>query len=418
MHPRLNFEQFQKERKQRKRRRALLWVACTACLMLLIIVGAKTFALNNFPPDKVINLVDKEIVKKNRLKLNSTFQKMGTVQSQEKVNSEPSGTRRTFSSEKNHDSVTVKKQATIFQNFRVEEISQAGNGVEPNPFAATLSRSRAQKDSANQDAVLMQSEEVSDLRIEVEEMTKFEINIEGSSAQDEGKQNAVVAMNKVSTERTPVGVELQWIGLHSSILGGNRAGAYKSLNSFSIGAQIPVKMSIAKRLFIVPNYKIYRYQLQHEYSWEGTQYAPGSIIGYNESKSGYEPILSDTLNGVFTRTIRINGQISEAYLPIEARFSIYRYGRIHAELKVSGGMRFRASTKGFWNNETEMLPLTQIVGTRGRIGAFLGTGFEISKEMNQLEMFAQGQGILMHTASPYERQSRFHLSMGIRKRFK
>lgn len=168
------------------------------------------------------------------------------------------------------------------------------------------------------------------------------------------------------------------------------------------------------QLLISPNYQVNRYQFQYEFSWKGEKDAPGSVVSYRELNAGYQPILTDTINGVFTRRVRSNGQVSEAFLPIEAQWIFHNSGPIKIEVNAFTGVRIRTGASGSWSDENGIQPVNLLLGDQGRISPYVGAGAEVMVGTKYMEFFVLGKSLYLSSGSAYESRNRLQIITGLR----
>jgi len=410
MHSRLNFGQFQKERKQRQKRRALFWIVGISSAILLVAALSKTGTLDRLvldSRDRESN-VETEALRKAKLTTDQVKgQAEAAVQKVEQLQPEITP----ISVDKGDVAPSVRAVETADVDPKLAHISADENPVSAN--SATTDQ------GAGDGRALVKKEVAAEAERGVQPLVQDEVseNEEALEVEDEGVGGELATNEPLSKTGGSVGADLQWLPVHSAILGGNEDGSYRSLNSIQIGVKIPVVSKGGVRVLIAPNYLVNRYQFQYEYSWEGEKYAPGSVVGYRESNSGYEPILSDTVRGTFTRTVRSNGQISELFLPMEAHWTLYSAGPLHVDMNALTGVRIRTGAMGQWNGEAGMLPVELMLGTQGRISPMIGAGVEAAVGMEFMELFVRGQSMYIGTNSPYEKRARYQMGVGLRARF-
>lgn len=392
MHPRLNFWQFNKERNQRKKRTTKYWIVSISA-MLIVFVLIKDGPIDRFllkeavPLEKIEkNSNNNEQIYDVKDSINSEKQglfEMGQVEVEESHN--PLINNEVLNTEE-HESAIIPLKSNQTDDVKIKSsliVSKDQDDNEPNEVESIIHNVMLEDGSA----------------------VKLE---EGASSEK------LIEQEKNEYNRRSLKFETQWLPVQSSILAVTEGSKFRSLNSFGAGVEIPLTSKEGIQLLISPNYQVNRYQFQYEYSWVGYNHAPGSVVSYRESNAGYQPILSDTINGVFTRRVRSNGQVSEAYLPIEAQWIFYNSGPIKIEVNAFTGVRIRTRASGIWSDENGIQPVNLLLGNQGRISPYFGVGAEVMVNTKYLELFVRGQSLYLNTGSVFESRNRHQIVTGLR----
>ena len=400
MHPRLNFEQFQKERKQRQKRRALLWIVGITSAILLVAALSKAGTLHS---------------------LSFSQKSDGATQ----LHQEPAE-REEYRAVLEQNDNCADELATSFMEIVSDELrtTEWTRVMGSNPFdamnvaamkvtAMDQSADRGQ-DDLGRSSVVVEAE--TERVVEVQEGEEEPMDVLATEI-GAGSENKKLATKERKRKQPFMGFSMQWLPMHSAVLCGNDDGSYRSLNSGSIGVQIPVAERHGVRVLIAPSYQVNRYQFQYEYSWQGRKYAPGSIIGYRETGTGYEPILSDSISGTFTRNVRSNGQVAEAFLPLVAEWTLVARGPWRVEVNTAAGLRVRTGASGNWSDETGIRPLADILGTKANFSPYVSAASEASVHLNYVQLFVRGESRYIQTMNAAEERARFQVGLGLRAQF-
>jgi len=394
MHPRLNFEQFNKERNQRKKRTTKYWIVSISA-MLIVFVLIKDGPIDCFLLKEAVPL------EKNEKNSNNNEQISGVKDS---INSEKQGLYEMgqVEVEKSYNPV-INNEVLNTEEHELDTIPLKSNQTDDVKIKTPLIVSKDQDDNEPNEVESI----IHNVMLEGGSAVKLE---EGASSEKLSEQE------KNEYNRRLLKFETQWLPVQSAILVVTEGSKFRSLNSFGVGVKIPLtsKAKEGIQLLISPNYQVNRYQFQYEFSWKGDTYAPGSVVSYRESNAGYQPILSDTINGVFTRRVRSNGQVSAAFLPIEAQWIFYNSGPIKMEVNAFTGVRIRTRASGRWSDENGIQPVNLLLGDQGRISPYLGVGAEVMVNTKYLELFVRGQSLYLNTGSVFESRNRYQIVTGLR----
>ena len=392
MHPRLNFEQFNQERKQHKKRITMYWIVSISA-MLIVFILIKDGPFEGF--------IFHEAVPLDKIEMNSNNnEQMSGVKDSIKSDEQCLYEMGQVEVEKSHNPI-INSEVLNREENELDTIPLTSNQTDDVKIKSPLIVSRDQEDNERQ-AV----EPIIPIGMPEEELAlKLE---EGASSEK------LIEQEKNENNRTVLKFETKWLPVQSALFQVTEGSKFRSLNSFGIGVKIPLISKEGIQLLISPNYQVNRYQFQYEFSWKGEKYAPGSVVGYRESNAGYQPILSDTINGVFTRRVRSNGQVSEAFLPIEAQWIFHNSGPIKIEVNALTGVRIRTRASGSWSDENGIQPVNLLLGDQGRISPYLGVGAEVMVNTKYLELFVRGQSLYLNTGSVFESRNRYQIVTGLR----
>lgn len=392
MHPRLNFEQFNQERKQHKKRITMYWIVSISA-MLIVFILIKDGPFEGF--------IFHEAVPLDKIEMNSNNnEQMSGVKDSIKSDEQGLYEMGQVEVEKSHNPI-INNEVLNREENELDTIPLTSNQTDDVKIKSPLIVSRDQEDNE-----LQAVEPIIPIGMPEEELAvKLE---EGASSEK------LIEQEKNENNRTVLKFETKWLPVQSAIFQVTEGSKFRSLNSFGIGVKIPLISKEGIQLLISPNYQVNRYQFQYEFSWKGEKYAPGSVVGYRESNAGYQPILSDTINGVFTRWVRSNGQVSEAFLPIEAQWIFHNSGPIKIEVNALTGVRIRTRASGSWSDENGIQPVNLLLGNQGRISPYVGAGAEAIVSTKYLELFVRGQSLYLRTQSIYERGKRCQIVTGLR----
>ena len=123
---------------------------------------------------------------------------------------------------------------------------------------------------------------------------------------------------------------------------------YRALNSFNLALRLEVARFNQWVVTIEPQYNEQRFQLQFSGQYAASIYAPGSLIGYQQTVKGFEPIIADTVQGVTNRTQYENGSQREFSLPVSVARPLLVRGPYSLLAGGALGLHYRAAYRGSW----------------------------------------------------------------------
>lgn len=388
MHPRLNFDQFQKERKQRAKRRAILWASAilSAILLIALLSRAQT-------TDRASELP----VPMQAPKLAPTQQVPPTVQQQFNVHALESPGSAQVSSSIRATAAISPKSTTYYKPTEVAVPVASSTAI----FANLAPAKADTTDYATVEAALIKSAGDSVHSPEIEQPR--------GGAEEKLAHEAL----RPNGHQIPILLSLEWLPYHSPIASPEE-GRYVSLNSVQLGVSVPLTNWNQLKISANPSVLYSRYQFQHEYSWEGNLYAPGSIVGYRQVLSGFEPVIADSVRGVFTRVLRENGAITETFLPVGIQLPLFYRHDVEASLGAEAGLRVLMGARGSWYTSNSVNPVSESILPQGiSLHPFVTSQFRISYSTAHLQWFTQLKAAWHPSENVALSQSRIFTSVGV-----
>lgn len=144
---------------------------------------------------------------------------------------------------------------------------------------------------------------------------------------------------------------------------------YRALNSFNLALRLEVARFNQWVVAIEPQYNDQRFQLQFSGQYAASIYAPGSLIGYLQTVKGFEPIIADTVRGITTRTQYENGSQREFSLPVSVSRPLLVRGPYSLLAGGALGVHYRAAYRGSWVVEDRPVSLAATPAQWGLLAA-------------------------------------------------
>ena len=380
LHPKLNWDQFQKLRAQRRRRKRLLVFfllsALGVSLTFVILHFVEPQASQNKPTQQPVSVFDAPTVKKDAQNITQNIKNDSAVSiSTTSVDaaSEKLASQKPISSTtaQNGGGNTLTQQAVVptekitDQNLLPSTPSQNGGGTTATQqivVAAVPSPSQKDAEAAENKQQLPDSESTLDAaHISAIEPKDSGDLMEGSAQitpQTVGNPAATASKTK-SRLHLPLYLHVQWMPWHAPELEVPALPAvtnleYVPLNSFSTALQLQILERKKWRLVVAPQYQEQRFQTQYQTANEDFTYAPNSIVGYVQLVKQIFPVYGDTVQGTYYRNVRTNGVIREFVLPVAFEAVLFDYKNLSLKTGGAVGLQYIAMRKLQWI-ETEAL---------------------------------------------------------------
>lgn len=407
LHPKLNWEAFQKARARRKRRRWLwwfVWLSTSACIAGLVVVQLTSTPTN--PPAEKPVMANIE-VSADPVKAPLRTEAPETGQSTEKVAAaQQQGQSEQFrSAEKSPVSESRLNPATPEQPVlatskrssaaqaastvdALEEAEQAAalpsNATTTNPASATASDDTfTQKAAPATPAV---SEKATAEPIEKTKPLKLQSLMR--QLLDLPTTLALVPVTALPTPykedrdekkvkvpvKNPIWLSLAWSPWHSAEFLAPELDAmtelnYRALNSTQAVLRIQLKALPKGSVTIEPQFIEQRFQTQFNGQFAEKMYAPGSVVGYLQTVKGIEAVISDSVPGISRLSLRQNGVQREFSLPVMVDYAIYRKGYFQVSTAASLGLHYRARYQGLWYDGVQLVALKETPAMLGLLAA-------------------------------------------------
>lgn len=170
---------------------------------------------------------------------------------------------------------------------------------------------------------------------------------------------------------------VSYIPYHSSRLVNTEYSEYRALNSFVTSITIPVFKLKPINASVSPMLMVHRYQMQYEAQYEGQKYMPGSIVGYHRIGPDILPIYGDSINGMFSRTIRKNGIFADIVVPLELQYTLVETQKTNLLTTLSTGLVYRPITRGKWSDNIDVYELESYQIWNGQFAFGLSANYKM-----------------------------------------
>lgn len=169
-------------------------------------------------------------------------------------------------------------------------------------------------------------------------------------------------------------ISLAWVPWHTAELRTDQAPTggslqYRPLNSANLSFGVAVFTRDRWQLSIAPQYALQRFQMQLKGDLESFQIAPGTIVGYIQDFKGIEPIVSDTVRGKSLVRAYANGAQHDLFLPVTFSAQLWSRNSLQVRFNVSAGMNYVLMQRGQWFNGVEIYTLNAASSRFGLLGA-------------------------------------------------
>ncbi len=362
LHPKLNWEEFERVRAERKRRKFWLWFGATFGLIAL--VGATSYWVYVEPAaeqTKTRSRVEKPLIQQQ-----PTQQPEGALAEENLIFTQPNTpTKPTQKATATPAKVTTTVRETSLLTAVKDENEVATNitAVESEPVTA----------------------------VPLPEVVQQSVEAKPTPAEPTSPAPSVVAAETVDSLpavadqqlapkklRTPRKLDswlaLSWVPWHTAELRTDRSPAggslkYRPLNSVQLSWGVSVVKRERWRLSVEPQYALQRFQMQLKGDLESFQIAPGSVVGYIQDFKGIEPIISDTVRGKALVQAYANGAQHDLFLPVTLTAQLWSRNSLQVRFNVSAGMNYVLLQRGQWFNGAEIYSLNAAAGRFGLMGA-------------------------------------------------
>jgi len=345
LHPKLNWENFQKVRARRKRKKWLLWftVATTvACLTGFLFVQYNSPLAP--PIEEQATALTPEVSDSAALPANAE-------DLNKKENKSP------IASQKLKKSISSNAENTLYP----VEISQVPSNISSSPLpeiTAPLNQTNTPIEAAaatpefRKDFLPIQKIDV--LNPALLDRRELYLTFVPYAAPTAPISTAFPQPKDVAVPRNfALWLSLAWSPWHSRefrlpVLPPETELNYQPLQSASLALRLELATFNKMVLSVEPQYNEQRFQVQYSGQFESSLYAPGSVVGYLQTFKGFEPIYADSLQGTTTRMFREDGAQREFTLPVSVSMPLFSRGPIELLGSASLGLHYRAQYRGSW----------------------------------------------------------------------
>lgn len=406
LHPKLNWEAFQKVRARRKRRRLLWWfasLATSACIAGLVVVQFTSTPTN--PPAEKPAMANTEVsadpvTAPLRTEVTETGQspeKVAAAQQQKQAEQllgaekSPVAASRSNPATPEQPVLAISKRSSAAQAASTvgarEEAEQAAalssNATTTSPASATASDAFTQKAAPATPAV---SENAAAEPIEKMKLLKLQslmrqlldlpatlALVPATALPTPDKEDGDEKKVKVPA-KNPIWLSLAWSPWHSAEFLAPELDAmtelnYRALNSTQAVLRIQLKTLPKGSVSIEPQFIEQRFQTQFNGQFAEKMYAPGSVVGYLQTVKGIEAVIADSVPGISRLGLRQNGVQREFSLPVTVDYALYRKGYFQVSTAASLGLHYLARYQGLWYDGVQLVALKETPAMFGLLAA-------------------------------------------------
>lgn len=417
LHPKLNWETFERERARRKRRKFFWWFSSALGMLGLLALGVYSFTQPAALPD-LASKAPKEIAKPANI-LPPATTPAETLAAVERADA-PTQTLRPKVQQKRSNlpaksvvaAIMNPKEATQPNITPVQEqpasvqAQQLGNvePVTPNQQPSVLPEAPTTK--LTKDAAL--AEQLSTPMADSVALALENIPNRQKTAQKPGVNNALT-------------VFAAWSPWHlaefETAVGGASSLAYRPLNSLNLGLGVDVFSTSKMKIRLEPQFVVQRFQMQFEGDLAAFQIAPGSVVGYVQDVKGVVPVISDTVRGLSNVRTNQNGSLQELTVPVSLSTALWSRGTLQLRLNLSAGFHYVFALRGNWFDGTELYALQR---PDNRLGLLGGGGLALSYQPRWL-IYQAGVSSMYRSATtnqqmPWRHQLQLSVAVPLRKR--
>lgn len=414
LHPKLNWETFERERARRKRRKFFWWFSSALGMLGLLALGVYSFT--HQPEQPVLaNKAVQEIPQPSQPIQQEANAVVEVPETFEPVL--PSQPQRTVIR-----GAAVKSFNKSLANTPVAQIatlSAPDNTVQEQPKQAVESKegSTAVRES---EVTLPAATAVVDKQV----------NTPGDAASTGSADSLTVALENLPKQQpskrnakvnSAWSVYLGWTPWHLAEFETAAPGAsnlvYRPLNSLNLGLGVDVFSTSKIKIRLEPQFVVQRFQMQFEGDLAAFQIAPGSVVGYVQDVKGVVPVISDTVRGLSNVRANQNGSLQELTVPVSLSTTLWNKGTLQLRLNLSAGFHYVFALRGNWFNGTELYALQR---PDNRLGLLGGGGLALSYQprwlIYQAGVSSMYRGATTNQQLPWRHQLQLSVAVPLRKR--
>lgn len=417
LHPKLNWETFERERARRKRRKFFWWFSSALGMLGLLALGVYSFTrpaalpdLASQEPTEIAKPVDilspattpaESLVAVERVDASAQTLRPKVQQKRSNLPAKSVVAATMNPKEATQPNITpVQEQPASVQAQQVGNVEPAT----PNQQPSVLQEAPTTK--LTKDAAL--AEQLSTPMADSVALTLENIPNRQKTAQKPGVNNALT-------------VFAAWSPWHlaefETAVGGASSLAYRPLNSLNLGLGVDVFSTSKMKIRLEPQFVVQRFQMQFEGDLAAFQIAPGSVVGYVQDVKGVVPVISDTVRGLSNVRTNQNGSLQELTVPVSLSTALWSRGTLQLRLNLSAGFHYVFALRGSWFNGTELYALQR---PDNRLGLLGGGGLALSYQPRWL-IYQAGVSSMYRSATtnqqmPWRHQLQLSVAVPLRKR--
>lgn len=417
LHPKLNWETFERERARRKRRKFFWWFSAALGMLGLLALGVYSFTQPAALPD-LASKAPKEIAKPADI-LPPATTPAETLAAVERADAPAQTLRPAVQKAKRNAAAksvvaasTSPKEASqpIIQPDKEQPssvlVQQVDNKELAKPNEQPLVLQEAPTTKLTKDAAL--AEQLSTPTADSVALALENIPNRQKTAQKPGVNNALT-------------IFAAWSPWHlaefETAVGGASSLAYRPLNSLQLGVGVDVFSTSKMKIRLEPQFVVQRFQMQFEGDLAAFQIAPGSVVGYVQDFKGVVPVISDTVRGLSNVRTNQNGSLQELIVPVSLSTALWSRGTLQLRLNLSAGFHYVFALRGTWFNGAELYALQR---PDNRLGLLGGGGLALSYQprwlIYQAGISSMYRGATTNQQMPWRHQLQLSVAVPLRKR--
>lgn len=417
LHPKLNWETFERERARRKRRKFFWWFSSALGMLGLLALGVYSFTQPAALPD-LASKAPKEIAKPANILPPATTpaETLAAVEGadaptqtlrpkvQQKRSNLPA--KSVVAATMNPKEATQPNITPVQEQPASVQAQQLGNvePVTPNQQPSVLPEAPTTK--LTKDAAL--AEQLSTPMADSVALALENIPNRQKTAQKPGVNNALT-------------VFAAWSPWHlaefETAVGGASSLAYRPLNSLNLGLGVDVFSTSKMKIRLEPQFVVQRFQMQFEGDLAAFQIAPGSVVGYVQDVKGVVPVISDTVRGLSNVRTNQNGSLQELTVPVSLSTALWSRGTLQLRLNLSAGFHYVFALRGSWFNGTELYALQRPDNRLGLLGdGGLALSYQPRWLIYQAGISSMYRGATTNQQMPWRHQLQLSVAVPLRKR--
>lgn len=414
LHPKLNWETFERERARRKRRKFFWWFSSALGMLGLLALGVYSFT--HEPEQPVL--------------ANKAVQEM--PQPSQPIQQEANAVvevPETF-----EPVLPSQPQRTVIRGAAVKSFNKS---LANTPVAQIATLSAPDNTVQEQPKQAVESKEGSTALRESEvtlpaatAVVDKQVNTPGDAASTGSADSLTVALENLPKQQPSKrnakvncawSVYLGWTPWHlaefETAVGGASSLAYRPLNSLNLGLGVDVFSTSKIKIRLEPQFVVQRFQMQFEGDLAAFQIAPGSVVGYVQDVKGVVPVISDTVRGLSNVRANQNGSLQELTVPVSLSTTLWNKGTLQLRLNLSAGFHYVFALRGNWFNGTELYALQR---PDNRLGLLGGGGLALSYQprwlIYQAGVSSMYRGATTNQQLPWRHQLQLSVAVPLRKR--
>ena len=415
LHPKLNWETFERERARRKRRKFFWWFSSALGMLGLLALGVYSFT---HQPEQPV-LANKAVQEMHQPSQPIQQEANAVVEVPETFEPVlPSQPQRTVIR-----GAAVKSFNKSLANTPIAQIatlSAPDNTVQEQPKQAVESKEGSSAVRESQ-VTLPAATAVADKQV----------NTPGDAASTVSADSLTVALENLPKQQpskrnakvnSAWSVYLGWTPWHLAEFETAAPGAsnlvYRPLNSINLGLGIDFYTTSKMKLRLEPQFVLQRFQMQFEGDISAFEVAPGSVVGYLQGTKGIVvPVISDTVRGTSRVRAYQNGSLQELNVPVSMSTTLWNRGPLQLRLNLSAGLHYVFALRGSWFNGSELYTLQR---PDNRLGLLGGGGLLFSYQpgllVYQAGVSSMYRGATTDRQLPWRHQLQLSVAMPLRKR--